>query len=229
MGISVDARNLVKTYHPSDRVKITVLDGLSMSLEAGSITAIIGPSGSGKSTLLHILGTLDQPTEGSIELAGTALPVGADTLATFRRDRIGFVFQQHHLVPHLTVLDNVLLPTLAGRGKNNTQDCIERAKSLLSQVGLSERLTHRPSELSGGECQRVAVVRAIIQQPDLVLADEPTGALDSVTASTLLDVLFSLQKAFAFTLILVTHSPEVAARASRTLRMESGRLLEVCP
>ena len=227
MGVSINVSSLDKIYLPAGGHDIGVLDRLSVTFAAGSITGIIGPSGSGKSTLLHIIGTLETPTAGTVTYDGAAAPSTETDLAAFRRDHIGFVFQQHHLIPHLTVLENVLVPQLAGKGKSLSTDAVSRANHLLKRVGLSERTSHKPSELSGGECQRVAVVRALLQNPDIVLADEPTGALDAATAGALLDLLLELQKDDGFTLIVVTHTPEIAARLGRIVRLDAGKLVEV--
>lgn len=227
MGVSINVSSLDKIYSPAGGHDIGVLDRLSVTFAAGSITGIIGPSGSGKSTLLHIIGTLETPTAGTVTYDGAGAPSTETDLAAFRRDHIGFVFQQHHLIPHLTVLENVLVPQLAGKGKSLSTDAVSRANHLLKRVGLSERTSHKPSELSGGECQRVAVVRALLQNPDIVLADEPTGALDAATAEALLDLLLELQKDDGFTLIVVTHTPEIAARLGRIVRLDAGKLVEV--
>jgi ABC-type lipoprotein export system ATPase subunit len=227
MGVTIKVSGVDKVFSPAGGHDIGVLDRLSVEFAAGSITGIIGPSGSGKSTLLHIIGTLETPTAGTVTYDGTPAPSTEKDLAAFRRDHIGFVFQQHHLIPHLTVLENVLVPELAGKGKRLSGDAVSRAKLLLGRVGLSERTEHKPGELSGGECQRVAVVRALLQNPDIVLADEPTGALDASTASNLLDLLLELQREDGFTLIVVTHTPEIAARLGRIVRLEAGKLIEV--
>ena len=227
MGVTIKVSGVDKVFSPAGGHDIGVLDRLSVEFAAGSITGIIGPSGSGKSTLLHIIGTLETPTAGTVTYDGTPAPSTEKDLAAFRRDHIGFVFQQHHLIPHLTVLENVLVPELAGKGKRLSGDAVSRAKLLLWRVGLSERTEHKPAELSGGECQRVAVVRALLQNPDIVLADEPTGALDASTASNLLDLLLELQREDSFTLIVVTHTPEIAARLGRIVRLEAGKLIEV--
>ena len=227
MGVSINVSSVDKVFSPAGGHDIGVLDRLSVTFAAGSITGIIGPSGSGKSTLLHIIGTLEAPTAGTVTYDGATSPTSEKDLAAFRRDHIGFVFQQHHLIPHLTVLENVLVPQLAGKGKHLSSDAVSRANHLLQRVGLAERTSHKPSELSGGECQRVAVVRALLQNPDIVLADEPTGALDATTAGALLDLLLELQKDDAFTLIVVTHTPEIAVRLGRIVRLEAGKLVEV--
>ncbi len=227
MGVTINVAGVDKVFSPAGGSDIGVLDRLSVAFNAGSITGIIGPSGSGKSTLLHIIGTLETPTAGTVTYDGSAPPTGEKELAAFRRDHIGFVFQQHHLIPHLSVLENVLVPQLAGKGKRLSGDAVSRANLLLGRVGLAERTSHKPSELSGGECQRVAVVRALLQNPDIVLADEPTGALDAATAETLLDMLLELQREDGFTLIVVTHTPEIAARLGRIVRLDAGKLVEV--
>ena len=227
MGVTINVSGVDKVFSPVGGHDIGVLDRLSVTFEGGSITGIIGPSGSGKSTLLHIIGTLEAPTAGTVTYDGTPAPTTEKDLAAFRRDHIGFVFQQHHLIPHLTVLENVLVSELAGKGARVQTDAHTRAKYLLQRVGLAERLGHKPSELSGGECQRVAVVRALLQNPDIVLADEPTGALDASTAATLLDLLLELQREDGFTFIVVTHTPEIAERLGRIVRLEAGKLVEV--
>jgi len=227
MGVTINVSGVDKVFSPAGGHDIGVLDRLSVEFAAGSITGIIGPSGSGKSTLLHIIGTLETPTAGTVTYDGATSPTSENDLAAFRRDHIGFVFQQHHLIPHLTVLENVLVPELAGKGRRLSGDAVSRAKLLLGRVGLSERTQHKPAELSGGECQRVAVVRALLQNPDIVLADEPTGALDASTAANLLDLLLELQREDGFTLIVVTHTPEIAARLGRIVRLEAGKLIEV--
>ncbi len=227
MGVTINVSGVDKVFSPAGGHDIGVLDRLSVEFAAGSITGIIGPSGSGKSTLLHIIGTLETPTAGKVTYDGAIAPTSEEDLAAFRRDHIGFVFQQHHLIPHLTVLENVLVPELAGTGKRLSGGAVSRANLLLGRVGLSERTQHKPAELSGGECQRVAVVRALLQNPDIVLADEPTGALDASTAANLLDLLLELQREDGFTLIVVTHTPEIAARLGRIVRLEAGKLVEV--
>ena len=227
MGVTINVSSVDKVFSPAGGHDIGVLDRLSVTFAAGSITGIIGPSGSGKSTLLHIIGTLETPTAGTVTYDGAAPPTLEAELAAFRRNHIGFVFQQHHLIPHLTVLENVLVPELAGKGTRLSGDALSRAKLLLGRVGLAERTSHKPAELSGGECQRVAVVRALLQNPDIVLADEPTGALDATTAGALLDLLLELQQDDGFTLIIVTHTPEIAARLGRIVRLEAGKLVEV--
>lgn len=202
---------------------LEVLRGLSMDVARGESIAIVGPSGCGKSTLLNLIGTLDQPTDGAIAFDGRDLIALNDgELALLRNREMGFIFQNHHLLPQCTVMENVLVPTLAhGRA---TADDEERARHLLDRVGLGERLSHRPGQLSGGERQRVAVVRALINQPQLLLADEPTGALDQTTADQLGQLLVELNAEKNVTLITVTHSEKLAARMTRTVELKDGQI-----
>ena len=201
--------NLSKDY-PTPRGALSVLSGISLSLSRGEALAIMGPSGSGKSTLLHIIGALDTPTSGTVMLDG-ANPFDLDerAVAAFRNRKIGFVFQDHCLLPQCSVLENVLTPTLVAQSGKSS---IERARGLLDQVGLSERLDHRPSELSGGEKQRVALARALINEPELLLCDEPTGNLDRKSAETVGSLLLELHARKQTILIVVTHSAELAGR-----------------
>ncbi|HUY36631.1 MAG TPA: ABC transporter ATP-binding protein [Pirellulales bacterium] len=205
---------------------LVVLRGCSLSVSASENLAILGPSGSGKSTLLMIMGTLDRPTAGRVTLGGDdPFQFNEPRLARFRNERIGFVFQDHHLLPQCSVLENVLIPTIAaGRA---TTPSFDRARMLLDRVGLSARLEHRPAELSGGERQRVAIARALIRQPVLLLADEPTGNLDRSTAAGMGDLLLELQRLERTMLVVVTHSLELAARFSRCVELDQGRLKPV--
>jgi len=213
---------ITKEY-PTRAEALKVLRGVSLRLKAGENLAILGPSGSGKSTLLYIIGTLERPTTGTIRLDGDdPLALDEPRLAEFRSRRIGFVFQDHHLLPQCNVLDNVLLPTLAD-GSCGAAD-VERAKMLLDRVGLSGRLDHRPAELSGGERQRVAVARALIRRPALLLADEPTGNLDRTTAASVGRLLLELQQQEQTMLIVVTHSLELAAIFQKRFELDEGRL-----
>jgi lipoprotein-releasing system ATP-binding protein len=215
--------NVTKEY-PTPAEPLVVLRGVSLSLSPGESLAIVGPSGSGKSTLLAILGALDRPTSGTVKL-GSIDPFTLDDqgLAEFRRDRVGFVFQDHHLLPQLSVLENVLVPLLAD-GKPSSDE-IDRARTLLDRVGLAERTTHRPAELSGGERQRVAIARALIRSPALVLADEPTGNLDSTTADAIGRLLVELQQEHQSILVVVTHSQSLAATMQQQMRIDDGKLL----
>ncbi|WP_442485854.1 ABC transporter ATP-binding protein [Aeoliella sp. SH292] len=215
--------NVTKEY-PTPAEPLVVLRGVSLALSPGESLAIVGPSGSGKSTLLAILGALDRPTSGSVRLGNTD-PFALDDrgLAEFRRDRVGFVFQDHHLLPQLSVLENVLVPLLAD-GKPSSDE-LDRARMLLDRVGLAERTTHRPAELSGGERQRVAIARALVRSPALVLADEPTGNLDSTTADAIGKLLVELPQEHQSILVVVTHSQSLAATMQQQMRIDDGKLL----
>jgi len=223
--MSLAVRDLSKDY-PTRSGPLPILRGVNLALARGESLAVMGPSGSGKSTLLHVLGTLDRPTAGSVTLDGTdpfALPE-AD-LAAFRNRRIGFVFQDHHLLPQCSVLENVLVPTLVSRG---TDPVVTEgyARELLKRVGLADRLEHRPAELSGGERQRVAVARALVLKPLLLLADEPTGNLDRNTAQAVGELLLELHRQENTVLVIVTHSPELAKRFPRRAEMTDGTLAD---
>lgn len=201
---------------------VTILQNISFNIPAGQIVAIVGPSGSGKSTLLGLLAGLDKPTSGSIFLQGKDITtLDESEMARFRRIHIGYVFQAFHLIPTLTALENVLLP-LELQGQSSRQD---RAKSLLQSVGLEHRLHHYPIQLSGGEQQRVALARAFISQPSILLADEPTGNLDSQTGDRIIELLWQLHQEQGSTLVLVTHDASLANRAQRTLTLQDGRLV----
>jgi len=211
---------------PSQSGALTVLNNVSLDVAPGESLAIVGPSGSGKSTLLHIIGTLDRPTSGSVALNGQDLGALDDRqLAAVRNHQIGFVFQSHYLLPQCTVVENVLVPTLAAGETATRDDANERAERLLKRVGLGERMSHRPGELSGGERQRVAVVRALINKPQLLLADEPTGSLDQTSARELGQLLLELNREEGVTLVVVTHAPELARRMGRVLELKEGRLV----
>ena len=205
---------------------LTVLKDISLHLEPRETMAIVGPSGCGKSTLLNIMGTLDRPSSGQVLLGGQDLnALKEKQLARLRNEEIGFVFQAHHLLPQCTVRENVLIPTLAA-SEANKRGAEERADRLLKRVGLSQRLNHRPGELSGGERQRVAVVRALINGPALLLADEPTGALDRESAEGLTQLLVELNEEEGVTLVVVTHSLELARRMKRLFQLRDGQLHE---
>jgi len=215
---------LLELEHISRRYDeaIPVLMDVNLKVKTGESVAIVGESGCGKSTLLNIIGTLDRPDSGSVEFDGTnLLAMDEKATAEFRNRRIGFVFQLHHLLPQCTVLENVLVPTLVNPEAENAK---ERALRLLERVGLSDRLAHRPGQLSGGECQRVAVVRALINQPNLLLADEPTGALNRAAADEQLRLLQELNHEENLALIMVTHSERQAEKLGRVLMMENGML-----
>ena len=215
-----------KRYGPPDGAEtVSVLSGITLEIGRGESIAVVGPSGSGKSTLLNILGTLDQPTQGRVQLDGQDLGRLDDgQLAAVRNRAIGFVFQAHHLLPQCTVLENVLVPTLANKDAALRKGALERAHRLLDKVGLSSRLTHRPGQLSGGERQRVAVVRAMINQPKLLLVEEPTGALDRASSHNLGDLLVQLNSDENVTLVVATHALDLAKRMGRVLELRDGKL-----
>jgi len=231
MGESVllELESVTKRYDsPSQAEGPPVLKGVSLRLGPGESLAVVGPSGSGKSTLLNIIGALDRPTSGKVVLDNRDLALLRDEeLAVIRSRQIGFVFQLHHLLPQCTVLENVLVPTLAVGGA--TEEAQSRARRLLERVGLSERLSYRPGQLSGGERQRAAVVRAMINRPRLLLADEPTGQLDRTSAQNLAALLAELNREEGVTLIVVTHSAELAGRMGRVMELRDGTLKESTP
>jgi len=217
--------NISKHYEAVDGVQPPdVVKEVSLELDAGRSLAIVGPSGSGKSTLLNIIGGLDRPSTGRVLLEGRDLAkLNDDELSGVRNEKIGFVFQAHHLLPQCTVLENVLVPALALHQR--VADKVEtRARKLLERVGLSNRLAHRPGQLSGGERQRVAVVRALVNQPSLLLADEPTGSLDRAAADHLAELLTELNAEQGVTLIVVTHAPALAEKMTTRLELRDGRL-----
>ena len=217
----LDVSQLTKTY-PTVRGPLPILTDVSFSLSRGDAASIMGPSGSGKSTLLYIIGALEPPTSGRVTLNG-ADPFILDERkqAAFRNSQVGFVFQDHLLLPQCTVLENVLVPTLVGRpGPAVTK----RAASLLEQVGLEDRMEHRPAELSGGERQRVALARALVQEPPLVVCDEPTGNLDRQSADVITSLLFTLHEQQNNVLLIVTHNPELASRCSIRYRLDNQKL-----
>ncbi len=220
--MALHVEHLSKDY-PTRSGPLSVLRDVSLSLARGDALAVMGPSGSGKSTLLHILGTLDRPSAGSVRLNDVdPFALAEPTLADFRNRHIGFVFQDHHLLPQCSVLENVLIPTLVS--KDGKADAEQWARELLQRVGLAERLDHRPAELSGGERQRVAVARALVRRPALLLADEPTGNLDRRTAQAVGQLLLDLHRQEQTILIVVTHSAELAKTFPRQLEMNDGAL-----
>jgi lipoprotein-releasing system ATP-binding protein len=201
-----------------------VLDGINLDIRRGEMLAIVGASGVGKSTFLHILGALDRPTSGRILYGDTdVFALDANEVARFRNERVGFVFQFHHLLPEFTALENVMMPALIRR--IDRDKAAETAAAILGDVGLGGRIHHRPGELSGGEQQRVAVARALVLGPDVVLADEPTGNLDTHTGDAVHDLLFSINKQKGVTFVIVTHNDKLAVRADRVLRMSEGKLV----
>ena len=203
---------------------VEVLKGVDMEIKKGEVVSIVGPSGSGKSTLLHILGTLDRADSGSVTMNNTVVSsLAGKKLAAFRNQHIGFVFQFHHLLPEFTALENVCIPGwLAGRKKSEVS---EAAVRLLTSLGLSHRMENKPNQLSGGEQQRVAVARALINKPDIVMADEPTGNLDSVKAKELHQLFFKLRDEFNQTFLIVTHNEELAQLSDRVLHMKDGKIV----
>jgi len=204
---------------------VNALRGLSLSIESGEIVAIMGPSGSGKSTLMHILGALDTPTGGTASLEGHDLQgLSENELVTLRGKKVGFVFQTFNLIQALTAQQNVELPMIFLGVKKSARS--ERARALLDKVGLGERVAHRPNELSGGERQRVAIARALANDPEIILADEPTGNLDSETGATILELLKRLSVEEGKTMILITHDPDAAAIAHRIVRLRDGRVVQ---
>ena len=213
------ARNIQKYFGP-----LWVLKGVDVDISRGEIVSIAGPSGSGKSTLLHILGTLDKPSAGSVEIGGKKPDFGNDRqMASFRNRHIGFVFQFHHLLPEFTALENVCIPGwIAGESKSSV---VKRAGELLNTLGLGERAGNKPQQLSGGEQQRVAVARALINNPDIVFADEPTGNLDSTHARELHQLFFELRDKWQQTFLIVTHNEELASMSDRVLYMKDGNLV----
>lgn len=222
----LELKNITKTYQsPSGSETRTVLDDLSFEVNAGESIAILGPSGSGKSTLLNIIGSLDKPSTGEVILDGQNLSdLDENHLSKIRNKRVGFVFQLHHLLPQCSVLENVLIPTLASPNKDDKVNYEERALNLLKRVNLEGHADHRPAQLSGGEQQRVAVIRAMIHQPPLLLADEPTGSLDQGSAENLAQILMSLNTEENVTLIVVTHSMKLAGHMERTYYLNNGKL-----
>lgn len=222
MGTSIAAvRNITKSYG-SGRKKTLVLNDISLSIAKSEFVAITGPSGSGKSTLIRLMGLLDAPTTGSIELFGETLPRRDKALSRLRGESIGFVFQDYRLIPHYSVLDNVAVPLkIAGKSRSVQK---KRASELLKLVGLGDHLSHKASELSGGQQQRVGIARALALQPQLLIADEPTGNLDSATGETIMKILTTIHKKLGMTIVMVTHSPDIARRADRIIHIKDGRV-----
>ncbi len=212
----ISAKNITKSYGT-----LNVLRGVDVEIQKGEIVAIVGKSGAGKSTLLHIIGTLDRADKGQVIINGEDVSrMNNKRLAEFRNQNIGFIFQFHHLLPEFSAIENVMIPALIGGGKEGAAK--KRAAELLDYLGLADRLTHKPTELSGGEQQRVAVARALMNAPSVVFADEPTGNLDSASSKDLHELLFQLRKDFQQTFVIVTHNEELAAMSDRTLTMQDG-------
>ena len=221
--IVLKVSDIHKEYKSGPSTSLHVLKGISMEVHEGEIISIIGPSGVGKSTFLHIIGALDRPTSGQFEIDGVDPFTFNDTnLATFRNKTVGFVYQFHHLLPEFTALENIMMPgRIAGKDKNELK---KKGLELLEKVGLKERAHHKPNELSGGEQQRIAVARAIVNQPRLLLADEPSGNLDLHTAEALHNLLWDLSREHKQTLIVVTHNPELADRSDRIIELYDGQI-----
>lgn len=219
----VEARKVEKSFYPPAG-ELKILKGVDLSIEEGEVVGIVGASGVGKSTFLYVLGTLDRPTSGNVFFEGKDIFTMDDgSIASFRNKTIGFVFQFHHLLPEFTALENVMMPGLIGFF-NNYNEVKSRAEELLSELGIFERKDHRPGELSGGEQQRVAVARALILNPKVVLADEPTGNLDTATGEDLFNLLMKLNRDKRITFVVVTHNESLSKRCHRILRMVDGRL-----
>jgi ABC-type lipoprotein export system ATPase subunit len=223
----LEIQKLTKTYRATDGTDaVTVLRELDLQVDAGESVAIIGPSGSGKSTILNIIGALDRADSGSVKVDGREVEkLNEANVATYRNTEVGFIFQLHHLLPQCTVLENVLVPTLALARDN--ESARQRAEDLLAAVGLQHRLHHKPGQLSGGERQRAAVARALINEPKLLLADEPTGALDRDSATRLIDLLVELNTKHGITMIMVTHALDLSRRMKRVLELRDGKLVPV--
>lgn len=225
MNNLLQCHNVCKTYQEGE-LRTQVLKGVSFGIQAGELVSIIGTSGSGKSTLLHILGALDEATEGSVSFLGQDLSsLSSNKQANIRNQHLGFVYQFHHLLADFTALENVAMPLLIGGQKASRAK--QAAQALLEKVGLGHRLSHRPSELSGGERQRVAIARALVNQPDLVLADEPTGNLDHKTALAIYDLMRQMNQEFGTAFLVVTHDSELAAKMDRQMHMQDGLLINV--
>jgi lipoprotein-releasing system ATP-binding protein len=225
----IQIQNLTKEYSEGpERKSVQVFSNLNLSVERGKSLAIVGPSGSGKSTLLNLIGVMDRPTRGDILIHGKKISsFTEEESARFRNLRIGYIFQSHHLLPALTAVQNVMIPALAGHSDIKNQELEDKANGLLKKVGLSHRVNHLPGELSGGERQRVAVARALINQPQILLADEPTGALDQQNANVLIDLLLQLKQDFETTLLVVTHSLELAKKMDLVWALKDGKLEEM--
>src|SRR5947208_2810834 len=220
--MAIISMNQIRKIYDTGKVKVEALKGIDLSIDEGELVAIVGPSGSGKSTLMNLLGCLDTPSEGEYQLAGENVAgVTRDQLAEIRNRRVGFVFQNFNLLPHITALENVEMPLLFGGVR--PRDRRERATEVLTRVGLGDRIDHKPTELSGGQMQRVAIARALAMDPDIILADEPTGNLDSTSGSDIMSLFTDLWQQ-GRTLVIITHDPALAKRASRVVEIRDGRI-----
>lgn len=225
--MDIELKQVSKYYQIPGKEKRIVLDDLSLKIESGDSVAIVGPSGSGKSTLLNLISSLDQPCKGSILLDNKSVAnLSDEELSLFRNRNLGFVFQSHHLLPQLSLIENVLVPLIPEKDKMLRKEAEIRAKKLIDFVGLNNQTDQLPGQMSGGECQRTAVIRALINKPGLLLADEPTGSLDQKTAEQLGDLLVEINKTQQLTLIVVTHSQELAKKMNKIYHLENGRLIE---
>ena len=215
--------NLSKSFYKSN-TEIKILNELNFDLKQGEIIAVLGASGAGKSTMLHILGGLDKPSSGKVYYAGRDIyNIGEKALSDFRNKEIGFVFQSHHLLPEFSALENVMMPALIARMQRD--EAIQQAEALLKKVGLTSRVTHKPGELSGGEQQRVALARALVLKPNVLLADEPTGNLDTKTGEEVFSLMVEMNKSLGLTFVMVTHNEQLAERADRQIRVQDGRII----
>jgi putative ABC transport system ATP-binding protein len=226
MSSLIKLNNVWKIYRMSERVQVEALRGITLDVEKGEMLAVMGPSGSGKSTLMHIMGCLDRPTKGRVFLAGKDVSkLDEDMLAKIRRERIGFVFQAYNLIPTLTALENVMMPMMfAGLHR---EERVKRARKLLEDVGMMDRANHKPREMSGGEQQRVAIARALANDPEIILADEPTGNLDSKTGQQIVNLFRRLNEEKGKTVVVVTHDPSWMNAVDRTVKIMDGKIVEV--
>jgi lipoprotein-releasing system ATP-binding protein len=222
----IKTKDLIKEYRISKEKSLRVLNGISVEINEGEVISIVGPSGAGKSTLLHLMGTLDKPTSGEVYIDGeNVFKMSSNEIAHFRNSKIGFIFQFHHLLPEFSALENVCIAAMiSGKSLKATE---EKGKSLLDEVGLSDRMHHKPSELSGGEAQRVAIARALINSPKVILADEPTGNLDTHNSEDIMKIMFDLRKKYQKTFVIVTHNEKFASMTDRTLKMIDGKIAAI--